>query len=106
MKRGQCDLGSPGEIEVVVGKRVGFLDMAGELALVEKSLFASDGGDGDRCETGRSDLVERPSHQLGFEQGEAALEAIGAAARDLDDAAQFCPVVLLDQRDMVERLEI
>ena len=31
-------------------------------------------------EAGLGDLLERPAHQLGFEQREAALEAIGAAS--------------------------
>ena len=105
MERGQRDLGGAGEPEVVVGELVGFLHVAGELALVEERLLAGDGGDGDRGEAGLGDLLERPAHQLGLEQGEAALEAVGAAARDLDDAAEVRPVVALDQRDMVERLE-
>ena len=49
MERGQRDLGGAGELEVVVGQLVGFLLMAGELALVEEGLLAGDGGDGDRA---------------------------------------------------------
>jgi hypothetical protein len=45
MERGQRHLGGAGEVEVVVGQRIGFLDMAGELALVEEGLLAGDGGE-------------------------------------------------------------
>src|SRR5690349_7846639 len=79
--------------------------MARELTLVEKGLVAGDRGDGDGREAGVGNLLQRPDHQLGLEQRKPALEAIGTRTRNLDDAGQISPVVLLDQRDMVERLE-
>ena len=78
--------------------------MTGELALVEEGLLAGDGGDGDRRETGLGDLLQRPAHQLQLEQGEAALEAVGAAARDLDDAAELSPIIALDQGNMLRMI--
>ncbi len=80
--------------------------MAGELALVEEGLLARHRRDGDRGETGFGDLLQRPAHQLGLEQRQPALEAILPRSRHLHDPRQVRPVVLLDQRDMVERLEI
>ena len=78
MERGQRDLGGPGEPQIVVGELVGLLLVAGELALVEEGLLAGDARDGDRREAGRGDPLQRPAHQLGLEQRQPALEAIGA----------------------------
>jgi len=78
----------------------------GELALVEERLLARDRRDRDRGEAGVGDPFQRPAHQLGLEQSEAALETISPRPRDLRDPRQVAPVVLLDQRDMVERVEI
>ena len=96
----------PGEPQIVVGKLVGLFLVAGELALVEEGLLAGDRRHGDRREAGLGDPLQRPAHQLGLEQGQPALEAIGARSRHLGDPRQIGPVVLLDQRDMVERLEV
>ena len=106
MERGQRDLGSAGEPQFVIGKLVGLFLVARELALVEEGLLARDRRNRDRGEARFGDLLQRPAHQLGLEQGQPALEAIGPRSRHLDDPAQIAPVVLLDQRDMVERLEI
>ncbi len=75
--------------------------MTGELALVEEGLFARDRRHGNRRETRLGDPGQRPAHQLGFEQRQPALEAIGAASRHLRDPRQIAPVVGLDQRDVV-----
>src|SRR5205085_6628815 len=83
-----------------------FFLVAGELALVEKGLLAGDGRDRDRGEAGGGDCLQRPRHQLGFEQRERTFEAISAAARHLRHAAELGPVVLLDKGNMVERLEV
>ena len=69
----------PASHSIVVGKLVGLFLVAGELALVEEGLFAGDRRHGDRREAGLGDLLERPAHQLGLEQRQPALEAIGAA---------------------------
>jgi hypothetical protein len=60
-------------------------------------------GDGREVRGGNS--VERPGHQLGLKQRQSSLEAIGARPRHLGDTRQVGPVVLLNQRDMIERLE-
>ena len=106
MERGQSDFGGPRQPQFVVRELVRFLAMAGELALVEEGLLARDRRHGDRGEAGLGDLLQRPAHQLGLEQRQPPFEAILPRSRDLHDPRQVRPVVLLDQRDMVERLEI
>ncbi len=105
MERGQHDLRGSGEPQLVGRDFVGLLAVPGELALVQERLLARDRRDGDGRKAGGGDPLQRPGHQLRLEQRQPALEAIGAAARHLGDARQIGPVVLLDQRDMVERLE-
>src|SRR5579884_760754 len=79
--------------------------MTGELPLIEKGLLTRDRRNGDRREPGGRDLLESPGHQLGFEERQAPLKAVGAASRNLRHTRKVAPVVLLDQSNMVERLE-
>ena len=106
MERGQHHLGGPGEPQIVVGELVGFLLVARKLPLVEERLLARNRRNRNRGEAGPRDLLQRPRHELGLEQGERALETVGPRTRDWRDPRQIAPVVLLDQRDVVERLEI
>ena len=80
--------------------------MPGEMAGALERAIIGDRGDGDRREPRLGDLLERPAHQLGLEQRQPPLEAIGPRPRHLDDPAELGPVVLLDQRDMVDRVEV
>src|SRR4029079_728695 len=80
--------------------------MAGELPLVEEGLAPRDRWHRDRREPGGRDLLQRPGHQLGLEQARRAFEAVRPAARTLRHPRQIAPSVLLDQRDMVQGLEL
>ena len=106
MKRGQHHLRRPRQPQIVVRQLVGLVAMAGELPLVEERLLARDRRHGDRGEAGPGDPLQRPGHQLGLEQRQPPLQAIGPRPRNLGHPRQIAPPILLDQRNMVERLEI
>ena len=81
--------------------------MAGEMAGGDEGLRPrASAGTVIRREAVGGEPLLRPDHQRLLEQRQPALQAIGARARDLGDPGQIGPVVLLDQRDMVERLEV
>ena len=77
MERGQRHLRRSGKPQVIFGKMIGFFHVAGKLALVEEGFRPGDRGHGDRRESGLGDLAQGPAHQLGLEQRQPPLEAIG-----------------------------
>ena len=103
---GQRDLAGAGEIEVVGGDMIGFLLVAGEMAGGDEGLRPRQRRHGHQREAVGGEPLLRPEHQRLLEQGQPPLEAILPRPRDLGDPRQVRPVVLLDQGDMVERLEI
>ena len=73
MKAGQRDLGGPGQPRIVIGKRIGFVGVAGELPLIQKRLLAGDRRHRDRGEARLGNLLKCPAHQLGLEQCQSPL---------------------------------
>ena len=106
VQRGQRDLAGAGEIELVGGHVIGLFLVAREMAGGDERLRPRQRRHGHQREAVRRQPLLRPEHQRLLEQREPPLQAIGARARHLRDPREIGPVVLLDQRDMVERLEI
>ena len=106
VQRGQRDLAGAGEIELVGRHVIGLFLVAREMAGGDERLRPRQRRHGHQGEAVGGEPLLRPEHQRLLEQGEPALEAILPRARHLRDPREIRPVVLLDQSDMVERLEI
>ena len=106
MERGQHHLGGPGEPQIVVGQFVGLLRWPGNWPWLRNACSRAIAGTVIGVKPASAIFSSAQAISLVSSSASRALEAIGAAARHLRHPRQVAPVVLLDQRDMVERLEV
>ena len=102
----QGHLGRPGEVEVVGRDRVGLLAVRGELAGADQRLLADQRRHADQREVLGREQVEGVGVHRALEQDQIRLQRVGTLAGDLAGPGEVRPAALLQQLDVVQRLEV